>query len=260
MQKQQYEQADILNRLGVRLLEASAGEDGWEVCAQQRRIIWTCVYIVGVCEWPGLSNTPQTPAHHTPQNNTKQPQVFSLDYQVEAPISAIIHSRALNEGYARIFHLLWRLKRVEWSLAASWKCVYFYITYMYICICVCVLYHGRANRLTPHDPHRDHMLVGHLPSSSASSHHRRPRSSSSKDTSTAAATKSSGVTDVLGGVLQACNLARREMVHFVANLSSFMMFEVRAWGSGGGWRRHVYVHLDTCVHIHTNRCSTPFPP
>lgn len=27
----QYEQAEILNRVGVRLLEASAGEDGWEV-------------------------------------------------------------------------------------------------------------------------------------------------------------------------------------------------------------------------------------
>ena len=30
----------------------------------------------------------------------------------------------------------------------------------------------------------------------------------------------------LGSILHRCNLARGEMVHFVSNLSSFMMFEV----------------------------------
>ena len=55
-------------------------------------------------------------------NPNPQPQVFALDYQVEAPISAIIHSTA-SDLYAKMFHLLWRIKRVEWSLAASWKCV-----------------------------------------------------------------------------------------------------------------------------------------
>lgn len=48
------------------------------------------------------------------------PQVFSLDYQVEAPVSAVIHSEA-SDAYSRLFHLLWRVKRIEWSLAASWK-------------------------------------------------------------------------------------------------------------------------------------------
>jgi hypothetical protein len=42
------------------------------------------------------------------------------------------------------------------------------------------------------------------------------------------------------GLLHACNLARGEMVHFISNLSNFIMFEVRAWplyvrlGVGGG--------------------------
>ena len=71
---------------------------------------------------------PKPPKHptQTPKTTHRPAQVFSLDYQVEPPLSAIIHSRALGpDGYARIFQLLWRLKRVEWSLAASWKCVYF---------------------------------------------------------------------------------------------------------------------------------------
>lgn len=42
----QYEQADILNRVGVRLLEASAGEDGWEV-RQVLFIYNACMYICG---------------------------------------------------------------------------------------------------------------------------------------------------------------------------------------------------------------------
>ncbi len=131
----QFEQPDILNRVGVRLLEASGGEEGWEV--------------------------------------------FSLDYQVEAPISAIIHSKALDT-YGRIFHLLWRIKRVEWSLAASWK---------------------------------QHMAIGHPPTT-------RNTSSSGSSSSSKCAPPH------LAGVLQRCNLARREMIHFVSNLSSFVWFEV----------------------------------
>ena len=125
----QYEQPEILNRLGVRLLQASGGEEGWEV--------------------------------------------FSLDYQVEAPVSAVVHKGAM-EIYGRIFHLLWRVKRVEWLLATSWKA---------------------------------HMMVGHLPMASGRG-------------------GMEGRRGVLAGVLQRCNLARREMVHFVSNLSSFMWFEV----------------------------------
>lgn len=59
------------------------------------------------------------------------------------------------------------------------------------------------------------MLVGHLPAATFT----RPAPLSSSSASPPRVS--------LGGVLQTCNLARREMAHFVANLSSFMMFEVR---------------------------------
>lgn len=103
----QFEQVDILNRVGVRLLEPSAGEDGWDVraCGAGR----------------GCSRT--SGAEHQLLwcgRLSACPQVFSLDYQVEAPVSAVIHSEA-SDAYSRLFHLLWRVKRIEWSLAASWK-------------------------------------------------------------------------------------------------------------------------------------------
>ena len=89
-------------------------------------------------------------------------------------MSAVVHKRAM-EMYGRIFHLLWRVKRVEWLLATSWKA---------------------------------HMMVGHLPMATGQGGGRE------------------GGRGLLAGVLQRCNLARREMVHFVSNLSSFMWFEV----------------------------------
>ena len=46
--------------------------------------------------------------------------IFSLDYNLEAPLSAIIHSRA-RQKYRRIFHLLWKMKQIEWALNKSWK-------------------------------------------------------------------------------------------------------------------------------------------
>ncbi|CAM9387478.1 unnamed protein product [Chrysoparadoxa australica] len=72
----QYESSEILDRVGVRLLEPSAGDSGWEV--------------------------------------------FSLDYMVESPITAVIDSAA-SLKYRRMFHLLWRIKRAEWSLAHAWS-------------------------------------------------------------------------------------------------------------------------------------------
>ena len=72
----QYEDSYILDRVGVRLLEASPGDSGWEV--------------------------------------------FSLDYQVDLPLNAIVHAEAMAK-YRIAFHMLWRLKRVEWSLASTWK-------------------------------------------------------------------------------------------------------------------------------------------
>ena len=66
----------VLDRVGVRLLEASPGDTGWEV--------------------------------------------FSLDYSVDPPLNAIVHAHALSQ-YRTAFHMLWRLKRVEWTLGAAWR-------------------------------------------------------------------------------------------------------------------------------------------
>ncbi len=72
----QYEDAELLDRVAVRLLEPSAGDTGWEV--------------------------------------------FSLDYVVDGPLTAVIHSNA-GLKYRRIFHLLWRIKRAEWALSKAWS-------------------------------------------------------------------------------------------------------------------------------------------
>ena len=72
----QFEPSYVLDRIGVRLLEATPGDTGWEV--------------------------------------------FSLDYAVDAPLTAVVHSEAINK-YRVAFHMLWRLKRVEWTLSSSWK-------------------------------------------------------------------------------------------------------------------------------------------
>lgn len=72
----QYLPSSVLDRVGVRLLEASLGDSGWEV--------------------------------------------FSLDYSVDPPLNAIVHAAALNQ-YRTAFHMLWRLKRVEWTLGTAWR-------------------------------------------------------------------------------------------------------------------------------------------
>lgn len=72
----QFEPAFVLDRIGVRLLEASPGDSGWEV--------------------------------------------FSLDYAVDTPLNAVVHHEAISR-YRMAFHMLWRLKRVEWSLSGAWK-------------------------------------------------------------------------------------------------------------------------------------------
>lgn len=47
-------------------------------------------------------------------------EIFTLDYSVDTPMNTIIHAEALIK-YRIAFAMLWRLKRVEWSLASSWK-------------------------------------------------------------------------------------------------------------------------------------------
>ena len=72
----QYMPSTVLDRVGVRLLESSPGDSGWEV--------------------------------------------FSLDYSVDPPLTAVVHTQALAQ-YRTVFHMLWRLKRVEWTLGAAWR-------------------------------------------------------------------------------------------------------------------------------------------
>ena len=72
----QFLASDVLDRVGVKLLQASPGDSGWEV--------------------------------------------FTLDYMIEPPLTAIVHKQAMVL-YRTAFHMLWRLKRVEWTLASGWK-------------------------------------------------------------------------------------------------------------------------------------------
>jgi len=46
--------------------------------------------------------------------------VFTLDYHVTQPLNTIITSSAM-EKYRKLFHFLWRLKRVEHTLSVTWK-------------------------------------------------------------------------------------------------------------------------------------------
>lgn len=46
--------------------------------------------------------------------------VFSLEYQTASPLSTVF-TEGVMLRYLRIFNFLWRLKRVEHALSASWK-------------------------------------------------------------------------------------------------------------------------------------------
>jgi hypothetical protein len=47
--------------------------------------------------------------------------IFSLNYRVDLPISVVLHSDAMRKGYYRMFHFLWRLKRVDHLLGRAWQ-------------------------------------------------------------------------------------------------------------------------------------------
>ncbi len=44
---------------------------------------------------------------------------FALEYKVEAPLNAVLDGKAMVD-YDRLFHHLWRLKRVETALTQGW--------------------------------------------------------------------------------------------------------------------------------------------
>ncbi|KAI9275027.1 Spc98 family-domain-containing protein [Helicostylum pulchrum] len=54
------------------------------------------------------------------QSNDLGWDVFTLDYHVDAPINTVFSHAAMLQ-YLQIFNFLWRLKRVEYTLSASWK-------------------------------------------------------------------------------------------------------------------------------------------
>ena len=44
---------------------------------------------------------------------------FMLEYKVEAPLNAVLDGKAMAL-YERLFHHLWRLRRVETTLTRGW--------------------------------------------------------------------------------------------------------------------------------------------
>jgi gamma-tubulin complex component 3 len=68
-------------------------------------------------------NPPQNRAND--ENNQERPHrsvydMFLLDYQVPDPIGAIVHSSALDR-YKMVFSLLFRLKKIEFTLNYTWR-------------------------------------------------------------------------------------------------------------------------------------------
>jgi len=46
--------------------------------------------------------------------------IFSLDYAIQKPLTTIVTARCKSQ-YRKLFHLLWRLKRIEWGLNSTWR-------------------------------------------------------------------------------------------------------------------------------------------
>lgn len=46
--------------------------------------------------------------------------VFTLEYKIDAPIDVIVTPHA-SKQYLKVFNLLWRVKRVEYALGATWR-------------------------------------------------------------------------------------------------------------------------------------------
>ena len=46
--------------------------------------------------------------------------VFTLDYHLDSPINTVFSPAAMHQ-YLRMFNFLWQLKRVEYTLTASWR-------------------------------------------------------------------------------------------------------------------------------------------
>lgn len=49
--------------------------------------------------------------------------VFTLDYQIEAPLNTFIFDQRSMNQYLKVFNFLWRIKRVSYTLNMSWRLI-----------------------------------------------------------------------------------------------------------------------------------------
>ncbi len=143
-------------------------------------------------------------------------EVFSLDYVIDLPLNTIVHLDAMMK-YRIAFHMLWRLKRVEWSLSTTWKQ---FIVFSHT--------HDHLFRLTRYSA-----------SNSNTNNISKKKSSNnlnSDDGSTSPLGKLPSAPSFfshihiflqdLKKIFHTCHLARGHMMHVVNNFNAFLMFEV----------------------------------
>lgn len=98
--------ADILARLDVELLHASAGA----LCAVS---VWSLELVPNAHKF-------DTTVWRDAVAGDSGWDIFSLHYKLTSPVNTVINEAAMTQ-YQRIFHFLWRLKRVEHALSGSWS-------------------------------------------------------------------------------------------------------------------------------------------
>lgn len=114
--------------------------------------------------------------------------IFSLHYNLQAPVNSVIPASSMLQ-YQQIFDFLWRLKRVEHSLSASWT---------------------KDMNLG----HEVQVSVGEIASVRVYINWR------------GCTLKLQGCIPGIRPVLHRSQLVRSEMIHFSTNLLNYMMFEV----------------------------------
>lgn len=115
--------------------------------------------------------------------------IFSLHYKLTSPVNTVINEAAMMQ-YQRIFHFLWRLKRVEHALSGSWS-KDMHLRSIQVRSRVGVVYAIANNS----DCVMDAACQSRLPS--------------------------------ITPLIHRCQLLRSEMIHFISKVHNYMMFEVR---------------------------------
>jgi hypothetical protein len=127
-------------------------------------------------------------------------EIFSLDYLIDLPLNAVVHTETMSK-YRIAFHMLWRLKRVEWSLTITWK-QFLSFSHSY----------DRLSRLS---------RTATRTTNSSTTPRGAERPPSQQFLSSISLFLSH-----LKAVFHTANLTRAHMMHVVNNLSAFLMFEV----------------------------------